>query len=135
MEDKPPGPIRRALFQQVPYILDSIWRRSEFALHRVGTVGLESPYALNVRSGWMSVSFALYALVSVFAVFGPTLDAMCSVADIGFTSKARAVISILLLLLSVLLFLLVLNATTWHLTRSTDELADQACELDAVKFK
>lgn len=125
-----PGPIRRALFQQVPYILDSIWRRSEFALHRVGTVGLDPPNPLHLRPGWMSVSFVLYALVGLFAIFGPTLDAMCSVADLSFTTTARTVVSTLVLIVAVLLFMLVLNATTWHLTRNTQDLADQACARD-----
>jgi hypothetical protein len=128
-----PGPIRRALFQQVPYILDSIWRHSEFALHRVGRVGFDAPNPLQLRPGWMSVSFVMYALVGLFAIFGPTLDALCSLADIGFTANVRAVVSTILLIVAVLLFMLVLNATTWHLTRNTEDLADKACALDPHK--
>ena len=46
---KPPGPIRRALFQDVPYILDSLWRRTEFRLHRIdGTV--EYSYRFLIRA-------------------------------------------------------------------------------------
>jgi hypothetical protein len=123
------GPIRRALFQQVPSIIDSIWRRYEFGLHRIGTVGLASPHPLMLRPAWMCMSFALYALAGLFAVFGPTLDAMCSLADIGFTANARAAASVVLILVSVFLFLAVLNATTGYLVRTNDKLADKACGL------
>ena len=47
------------------YILDSIWRRSEFDLHRVGTVSLDSP-TRGAASRWMCMAFVLYIAVSLF---------------------------------------------------------------------
>ncbi len=132
---KEPGPIRRALFRDVPTILDSMWRRAEFGLHRLGTVGLESPNALVTRPAWISAAFVLYAFVSLFAVFGPTLDAMCSVADIEFTLKARKVASFVLALVSFLLYFLILNGTTLRLARNTEALADAVCATDERKRK
>jgi hypothetical protein len=127
------GPIRRALFQQVPSIIDSIWRRYEFGLHRVGTVGLDEPNPLILRPAWACMAFVLYALVSLFAIFGPTLDAMCSLADLGFTMNLRKAASIVLMLVSVFLFLAVLNATTGYLVRDNDVLADATCARDPEK--
>jgi hypothetical protein len=131
---KGPGPIRRALFQDVPFILDSIWRRSEFDLHRVGRVSLDSPNALELRPAWLCMAFVLYVLVSLFAVFGPTLDAMCSVADFGFAGAVRTWAGYLLIGASIVAFFVVLNGTTWRLTRNAEDQADAICASDPAKL-
>ena len=128
-----PGPIRRALFQDVPYILDSIWRRSEFDLHRIGKVSLDSPNALVLRPAWMCMAFVLYVFVGLFSVFGPTLDAMCSVAGSGFTGTARTVWGYFLIALSAVGFLVVLNSTAWRLKQNAEDLADEVCASDPKK--
>ncbi|HEU5136776.1 MAG TPA: hypothetical protein VFU13_16640 [Steroidobacteraceae bacterium] len=132
-KNKGPGPIRRALFQDVPFILDSIWRRSEFDLHRVGNVSLDNPNPLVLRPAWMCMAFVLFVLVSLFAVFGPTLDAMCSVADFGFAGAARTWTGYFLIAVAVVAFFVVLNATTWRLTRNAEAQADQICASDPEK--
>ncbi|HEY6126501.1 MAG TPA: hypothetical protein VIV63_17740, partial [Steroidobacteraceae bacterium] len=130
-----PGPMRRALFQDVPYILDSIWRRSEFDLHRLGKVSLDDPHALVLRPAWMCMAFILYVFVGLFAVFGPTLDAMCSVADAGFAGSARTWAGYILIAAAVVAFFAVLNGTTWRLTRNAEELADEVCKSDTEKLE
>src|SRR3954465_10430521 len=91
-DDREPGPARRALFQDVPYILDILWRRTEFKANRIGRVDFEKSHELLTRPAWLSGVFILYVLVCAFAVFGPTLDAMCSVDSTDFARNFRVVI-------------------------------------------
>ena len=80
------------------------------------------------------MAFVLYVLVSLFAVFGPTLDAMCSVADFGLRgqrrARGRATSSSPRPWWR---FFVVLNATTWRLTRNAEEQADEICASDPAK--
>jgi hypothetical protein len=71
-----PGALRRALFQDVPYILDSLWRWGEFRVNRLGTVQLEEPHRYVMRPAWQTGAFGLYVLMCAFAIFGPTWDAL-----------------------------------------------------------
>ena len=122
-KDKPPGPIRRAVFQDVPHILDSLWRRAEFVTNRIGQVDLAKKHELEVRAPWLSGAFALYVLVCAFTVFGPTLDAMCTVDSTAFANLFRNVFGWILCLGSFALFLVTLNATTSRLARKGEILA------------
>jgi len=114
---KGPGALRRALFQDVPHILDSLWRGAEFKLNRIGSVDLSLPHELDVRPAWMSAAFVLYVLVCVFAVFGPTLDAMCSVDSADFAKTFRDVTGWILAIVAFVLFVVTLNQTTSRLAR------------------
>jgi len=89
-KESPPGALRRALFQDVPYILDSLWRWGEFRLNRLGTVQFEEPHAYVPRPAWKCGAFMLYALMCVFAIFGPTWDARIGAADRKFAALAAA---------------------------------------------
>jgi hypothetical protein len=51
---KAPGPLRRALFQDVPYILDSLWRWTEFRANRIGTVDFQGEHRFRLRPAWLS---------------------------------------------------------------------------------
>ena len=91
-KESPPGALRRALFQDVPYILDSLWRWGEFRLNRLGTVQFEEPHAYVPRPAWVCGAFALYPLVCLFAIFGPTWDALCSLGGFGFITNIRPLV-------------------------------------------
>lgn len=120
-DSKEPGAARRALFQDVPFILDSLWSRAEFKANRIGVVRFEEKEGvergLAVRSPWLSGVFVLYILVCAFSVFGPTLDAMCSVDSTDFALNSRRMIMGVLALAAAWLFLKTLNAATFHLAR------------------
>jgi uncharacterized membrane protein YozB (DUF420 family) len=73
--------------------------------------------------------------VSLFAVFGPTLDAMCSVADIEFALNARKVASVALALVSYVLYFVILNGTLLRLARNTEAQANEVCLIDEAKRK
>jgi hypothetical protein len=123
---KPPGPLRRALFQDVPYILDSLWRWTEFRANRIGTVDFEGEHHFRLRPAWLCGGFALFVLMASFAVFGPTWDALCSLRGSVFAAHARNVVSALLYVAAFYLFLRVLNGVTYHLTRRAEMLTPGA---------
>jgi hypothetical protein len=131
-DDMEPGPARRALFQDVPYILDSLWRRMEFKANRIGRVDFEKTHELLPRPAWLSGVFILYVLVCTFSVFGPTLDAMCSVDSTDFARNFRVVIIAVLLLTALWIFFGTLNSSTFHLARKGLELANDAVKKDAA---
>ena len=78
VSSKAHGSLRRALFQDVPYILDSLWRWVEFRTNRLGTVQFDEPHRYMLRPAWQSGAFVLFALMCLFAIFGPTSDALCA---------------------------------------------------------
>src|SRR3954463_4714349 len=117
---RPPGAFRRALFQDVPYILDSLWRWGEFRVNRLGTVQFEDPHHYVLRPAWLCGAFVLFALMCLFAVFGPTWDALCSLRGFGFATEIRNIASLLMMLVAIVLFMRLLNAITFHLTRRAE---------------
>jgi hypothetical protein len=125
-----PGPLGQALFQEVPFILDSLWRHGEFRANRLGTVDYDGKGELRVRSAWMSGAFIMFVFLATFAVFGPTLDAMCSVEDIDFARWIRMGGAGLLLLIAVFIFFPTLNTTSYHLWRKSERLVDERCQAD-----
>ncbi len=129
---KPPGPLRRALFQDVPYILDSLWRWTEFRVNRIGTVDFEGEHRFRLRPAWLSGGFALFALMCAFAVFGPTWDALCALRGYDFAGDARDILSVLLYVAAFYIFLRVLNGVTYHLTRRAEQLAPPSAPAPAA---
>ncbi len=76
--------LARALYLDLPYILDSIWRRAEFDVNRWFR------YTVTAAAGGVEVQvirrpylrllpFWLYVIVLVFVAYGPTFDSLCSV--------------------------------------------------------
>jgi len=118
-----PGALRRALFQDVPYILDSLWRWGEFRANRIGTVQFEDPHHFVVRPAWQCGAYLLFVLMCLFAVFGPTSDALCSLRGFGFATTARTAASIVLFVIAALIFTRLLNSVTFQLTRRAEILA------------
>src|SRR3954467_11933017 len=125
-----PGAARRAVFQDVPYILDSLWRRTEFRANRLGRGEFETTHELRPRSAWLSGIFILYVLVSAYCVFGPTLDAMCSVDSTDFAKNFRFVIVGVPVVTGIWIFLGTINSAAFHLARKGLELANDAWRRD-----
>src|SRR5262245_30719335 len=123
LNPKPPGALRRALFQDVPYILDSLWRWGEFRVNRLGVVEFDEPHKYLLRPAWQCGAFLMYALMCLFAIFGPTWDALCSLNGYGFVTGIRSVASLLLFFVVVLIFIRLLNLITFHLSRRAEVLA------------
>jgi hypothetical protein len=127
-DDPGVGPVRRALFQDVPVILDSLWRRWEFNINRVGLVGLADPHEFALRRGWMNSAFILYVFVGAFAVLGPTLDALCSTDSPGYAKHFRTTLGTLLLIASISGAGYVLNESLERIRRRADKRADSSCD-------
>ncbi len=127
---KGPGPLAQALFQEVPFILDSLWRHGEFRANRLGTVDYIGKGGLKVRAAWMSGAFIMFVFVTTFAIFGPTLDAMCSVENIDFARTFRWISAGALGLVAIAIFFPTLNSTSYHLWRKGERLVNTRCEAD-----
>jgi hypothetical protein len=130
MSRKGPGPLGQALFQEVPFILDSLWRHGEFRLNRLGTVDYAGKGELRLRPGWMNGAFIMYVFVATFAVFGPTLDAMCSVENVAFAHTFRLISAGVLYLVAVAIFLPTLNSTSYHLWRKGERIVNDRCAVE-----
>lgn len=120
-----PGALRSALFLDVPYILDSLWRWGEFRVNRLGSVNFDDPHDYVLRPAWQSGAFALFSLMCLFAIFGPTSDALCALRGSQFAGYIRVGVSALLIVGALLLFLRVLNAVTFYLMRRAETLATE----------
>ena len=74
-----------AFFQDVPYIVDALWRRADFVVNREF---LHAPGASRLdieRRLWHKPAFLLLALTIVFISYGPTADGFCTIASQDFT--------------------------------------------------
>src|SRR5713101_4635158 len=94
------GAFTKAVCLDLPYILDSVWRRAEFNLNRLvryeidlspaGKVGCTlapRPYA-RVSTFW------LFLATLVFVAYGPTFDAWCSVVGAAGMRYSRAALGV-----------------------------------------
>ena len=130
VKPKPPGALRSALFLDVPLILDSLWRWGEFRANRLGSVQFEEPHGYILRPAWQSGAFALFALMCLFAIFGPTSDALCALRGLEFAASIRDIGSFLLLFVALWIFTRVLNAVTFYLMRRAELLAAERRGVD-----
>lgn len=121
------GSFRRALFQDVPLVLDSLWRQWEFKVNRVGLVDLSGDHELIQRSGISNWAFLLFIAVSFFVIFGPTLDAMCTPDDAETVHTIRKGSGFALVILSGFAGLMVANAAFDRLRRRGEQLVEEAC--------
>jgi hypothetical protein len=74
--------IAEALFLDLPYILDSAWRRTEFNANRLFSYRVPAngdPPDLERRSYRLLPAFWLFLITVLFVAYGPTFDALCSV--------------------------------------------------------
>jgi hypothetical protein len=113
----------RAVFQDVPYGLDSLWRWTEFRANRLGRVGFTDPHAFNLRPSWKSGAFILFGLMSWFAVLGPTPDAFCSLAGTEFANLVRVLTAAAIAVAGVLIGRRVFDWAMVHLAREADRMA------------
>jgi Patatin-like phospholipase len=79
-----------ALFLDVPYVLDSVWRKTEFAANRAGTLSLTQTGSFLLREPAWTPLGALFVLITIYFCFGPTFESLCTVAGTsGFTVIRR----------------------------------------------
>jgi hypothetical protein len=79
------GPLGKAICVDLPYILDSIWRRAEFNLNRwvryevSGTKNTGATIYFDWRAYALTPPCWFFLLTLLFVTYGPTFDAWCSV--------------------------------------------------------
>ena len=94
----------KAVCLDLPYILDSVWRRAEFNLNRLVRyeVDVGTPAAAHVtvtRRRYTHVLPFWFFLVSlIFVAYGPTFDAWCSVVGPAGMRYSRAILGALCVL-------------------------------------
>jgi hypothetical protein len=130
LDAKPPGPFRAAMFQLVPYILDSMWRWREFRANRLGKVSFDPPHDLKLRSPVLSGAYLMFALVSAFLILGPTGDALCSSSSFEFARQSRQAFGALLILAAALFAQRLWNSISLYLARQAEKDADAVCAHD-----
>ena len=98
MDELPPRrPISRALFLDLPYILDSAWRRGEYNANRTFIYRLPAaggPLDCSYRSYTAQPAFWLFLLVAAFVAYGPTFTALCGVVGEAGMSLLRLAIGV-----------------------------------------
>jgi hypothetical protein len=94
----------KAVCLDLPYILDSVWRRAEFNLHRLVRYAIDlSPAGkvngtLTPRPYTRVSTFWLFLATLVFVAYGPTFDAWCSVVGAAGMRYSRAALGVACLL-------------------------------------
>ena len=94
-----PCAFTQAAFSDVPYILDSIWRRAEFEAYRIGRVTTLPPshrFIIEHTTPWPF--FAAYLVISSFVVFGPTFTTLCNSFGLWVAESFRWLLGVLVLL-------------------------------------
>ena len=61
----------QAVFLDVPYVLDSLWRRSEFNRNRLGVLNIEGAGTFVPRALFETPFAILFSALMVFFGFGP----------------------------------------------------------------
>jgi hypothetical protein len=90
----------KALCLDLPYILDSVWRRTEFNINRlvryeIGSSASGTVHAtLSPRPYTRVSTFWFFLATLVFAAYGPTFDAWCSVVGTTGMYYSRAALGV-----------------------------------------
>jgi hypothetical protein len=90
------GAFTKAVCLDLPYILDSVWRRAEFNFNRLVRYEIDlSPAGkvnctLSPRPYTRVSTFWLFLATLVFVAYGPTFDAWCSVVGAAGMRYSRA---------------------------------------------
>ncbi len=93
--------VTRAAFSDVPYILDSIWRRMEFEAYRIGRINLIAPHKFTNEHAVPWPFFGAYLVIASFIVFGPTFTTLCNSFGWVGTVISRLGLGLLVLYLTV----------------------------------
>jgi hypothetical protein len=94
------GAFTKAVCLDLPYILDSVWRRAEFNFNRLVRYEIDLSPAGKVnctlsRRPYTRVStFWLFLATLVFVAYGPTFDAWCSVVGAAGMRYSRAALGV-----------------------------------------
>lgn len=97
------GGIRNALCNDLPFILDSAWRRREFEANRLFDYTIkpdQSGVEVTRRPDRRLPMFWLFIATLVFFTYGPTFDALCALFGVSCMPVFRIAVGVFLLLLA-----------------------------------
>ena len=104
----------KAVCLDLPYILDSVWRRAEYNLNRLMRyevdVGTSTAARVTVsrRPYTHVLPFWLFLVSLVFVAYGPTFDSWCSVVGPAGMRYSRAVLGVLCMLAALIAWLVLI---------------------------
>jgi hypothetical protein len=84
----------QAVFLDVPYVLDSLWRRSEFNRNRLGELNIAGAGTFVPRALFETPFAILFSALMVFFCFGPTLNSVCAATNGDWVAALRAVLGL-----------------------------------------
>ena len=128
-----PCAITLAAFSDVPYILDSIWRRAEFEAYRIGRVNPnpEASFTQEHTTPWPF--YVAYLVVSSFIVFGPTFTTLCNSFGLRSAEVIRWVLAGIVILVTTLVVLAVSVEICARLARRAgQQMAQEPAKEEAV---
>jgi Patatin-like phospholipase len=97
----------KALFLDVPSLIDTVWRRTEYAVSAACDYRPGPNPKIAVRPFYKEAPFWLFAITVFFVSYGPTWSGMCATLPVAFTDFIREYfVGWGLIAASVLLFLL-----------------------------
>jgi hypothetical protein len=97
------GPISEGLFLDVPYLIDSAWRHTEYRLGaecdyqpaQRGEPGQPPrPAQIAMRPFWHKPPFWFFAITVFFVSYGPTWGGLCAIAPHDLTDLLRKAVAI-----------------------------------------
>lgn len=112
-----------ATFSDVPYILDSIWRRAEFIAYRPGLI---SAWPSHYFAGTATTPWPFYLaflVISSLLVFGPTLTSFCASFGYWPAQGLHLLLALILFAASGILILTIVCAIVPRLARRVAAIA------------
>src|SRR5215475_6334293 len=110
MSDKPlqkkHNAFAKAMCLDLPYIVDSVWRRAEFNFNRLSNYGYSLAHhggvtwKLSRRSFWQVPQFGFFLVSLIFVAYGPTFDSLCSVVGESGMSLLRGIFGVIVILIA-----------------------------------
>jgi len=97
----------KALFLDVPFLIDSAWRRLEYRAHaecrfKPGVAPAPQPQ-ITLRPFWRKPPFWLFAITVFFVSYGPTWGGLCAILPVGITAFLTKAIGAAIVAVSLLL--------------------------------
>ena len=102
------GSLTKAFFLDIPYLIDSAWRHTEYALSAECNYPPGPNPQITLRRLWRKPPFWFFAVTVFFVSYGPTWSGLCAVAPKYWTDLVREILGVLIVIgspIAVVLFL------------------------------
>jgi len=106
-----------ATFSDVPYILDSVWRWSEFRIYRLGLVTAWPSHDFSITATTPWPFYVAFLVISSLLVFGPTLTTFCVSFGWWPAQTLRVLLGASLMLATLLVMVTIVSAVVPELAK------------------